>query len=106
MVFDFVLDAQREHSQGMPPSLRDIAKGCNLGSAASAQYHMKKLVALGMAKDTGDSARKYRVTDRNAELVALQRAAANYRPEQVFTAEVLHDWAGRVPIVPPVHGQS
>lgn len=105
MVYDFILASQRKHPQGMPPSLRTIARGCGLGSAAAAQYHAKKLVGLGMAEATGDSARKYRVIDRHAELVMLQRASVNYRPEQVFTAEALHNWAERVKIVPPTHGQ-
>jgi SOS-response transcriptional repressor LexA len=94
-VFDFMLAAQREHPQGMPPSLRTIARGCGLGSAAAAQYHAKKLVDLGMAEETGDSARKYRVLDKHAEMTALQRAARNYRPEQVFGLDVLNDWARR-----------
>lgn len=94
-VFDFMLNAQREHPQGMPPSLRDIAKGCGLGSAAAVQYHLKKLVVLGMAVVTEDHARKYRAVDTEEELISLRRAVLNYRPEQIFGKDALHDWAVR-----------
>lgn len=96
LVLDFVLQAQREHPRGMPPSLRAIARGCGLGSAAAAQYHMKKLVDMGLAEGTEDKARMYRVIDVQEELITLQRAAQRYRPEQIFGREALDAWARRV----------
>jgi len=95
MVFDFMLASQREHSQGRPPSLREIARGCGLGSAAAAQYHAKKLVDMGMAEATGDGASRYRVLDTEAELVILQRAATRFKPEQIFSEIKLYAWAMR-----------
>ena len=102
-VHNFVLTYQREHPQGRPPSLREIARVCGLGKhgggqgdgAGAAQYHMKKLVEMGMAEDTGDTSCRYRAIDMHAEMVALQRAARNYRPEQIFSLEALHNWAKR-----------
>jgi hypothetical protein len=54
---------------------------------------MKKLVGMGLAVKTDDKARKYRAIDAHEELVALQRAAQKYQPEQIFSTVVLSEWA-------------
>lgn len=100
-VLTYLLEMQRKHPQGRPPSLRAISEACNLGeagsagSAAAAQYHLKKMVEMGLVEITEDTARKYRAIDAKAELNQLQRAADRYRPEQIFTLEALHAWAKR-----------
>lgn len=64
-----VLAFLREYigEKGYPPSVRDIMRGCGLVSTAAADYHIKKLVALGAIRQTPRVARGIALVDGSKE---------------------------------------
>jgi len=57
-----VLEYQRGH-RGLPPTMGEIADSIGVKSRGAVLYHLRKLVELGLAQETGAKNRKYKAID-------------------------------------------
>ncbi len=61
-ILAFVADYIRRH--GVSPTIREIANGTGLASAGSVQWHLAKLKAEGLLRETGGKTRSLAVNNR------------------------------------------